>query len=69
MTKEEYKNKICRHCINEGINCLKLEEIVKDNLVISRCANYRHIFSCGQTNCNECKNKICEVDHEHSNIL
>lgn len=53
MTKEEYKNCLCKHCIN--YNCKEnICELNKDTYKIYKCINYVSIFICNQNNCRKC---------------
>ena len=43
MTKEEYKNKLCKHCIR--YNCKEnICEIKKDTYKVYKCTEYVSIF-------------------------
>lgn len=54
MTKEEYKDRICKNCIN--LNCKNnICEIHKDTVSCYKCNDYISIFECNKRNCNECK--------------
>ncbi len=54
MTKEEYKDRICKNCINR--NCKNnICEIHKDTVSCYKCNDYISIFECNKRNCNECK--------------
>lgn len=53
MTKEEYKEKICEHCIN--YNCKEnICELNMDTYKVYKCTEYVSIFMCNQKNCREC---------------
>ena len=56
MTKEKYKEKMCKNCINYCANC-KDEEIIEeiiDDTVVTVCKNYHNFAECIRKNCNSC---------------
>lgn len=53
MTKEEYKNYLCKHCIR--YNCKEnICEIKKDTYKVYKCTEYVSIFMCNRRKCREC---------------
>lgn len=53
MTKEEYRNYLCKHCIR--YNCKKnICELDKDTYKVYKCTEYVSIFMCNKRNCREC---------------
>ncbi len=50
MTKEEYKERMCKYCIN--YNCKdNICEISKDTYKVYRCTEYVSIFMCNKKQC------------------
>nr|DAM73463.1 MAG TPA: hypothetical protein [Caudoviricetes sp.] len=53
MTKEEYRNYLCKHCIR--YNCKEnICELDKDTYKVYKCTEYVSIFMCNKTNCRKC---------------
>lgn len=56
MTKEKYKEKMCKNCINCCAEC-KDEDIVEETIedtVVTVCKNYHNLAECIKKNCNSC---------------
>lgn len=55
MTKEKYKEKMCKNCIHYDKKCSEQIDCCAENDVIKTwCDNYINIFECAQKHCNEC---------------
>lgn len=53
MTKEEYKDRMCKTCIYKNCNS-DICEKHKDNVKIYKCNDYISIFECNKKNCRQC---------------
>ena len=56
VTKEKYKNKMCKTCINNSKECIEEEIIQKaiEDTVVTMCKNYHNFASCIKKSCNRC---------------
>lgn len=53
MTKEEYKDRMCKTCIYKNCNN-DICEKHQDNVKIYKCIDYISIFECNKRSCREC---------------
>ena len=54
MTKKEYKQIICKSCIN--YNCKEnICELNKDTYKVYKCTDYVSFFKCNKKNCRACR--------------
>ena len=56
MTKEEYKRRMCKSCINYCSKCKEedIQERIEENTVTTICKNFHKLEECITKNCNAC---------------